>query len=234
MIAPDTQAYAILADRDPVLAGVINTYGRPRPFEWHDGGRTGSSKFAAMLLHVVGQQISAEAAFTIYDRIASLAGDGVPSAAAIAGLGPQRLQRCGLSGARARYAAALAQAQMSGGLDIENLAGLCDDEVIERLTSVPGIGPWSAQTFLIHNLARPDVLPEADNGIRHAVQRLWHLDTVPSAGEVRRRGVVWSPYRSYAAALLWRSLRPVGELSDPKERALRRRASASKVGDASQ
>jgi 3-methyladenine DNA glycosylase/8-oxoguanine DNA glycosylase len=95
---------------DPVLAEVINTYGRPRAFEWHDGGRTSTSKFAAMLLHVAGQRISAAAAFTIYDRIASLAA-GVPTAAAIAALGPERLRRCGLSAARAGYAVALAEAE---------------------------------------------------------------------------------------------------------------------------
>ena len=87
-----------------------------------------------------------------------------------------------------------------------------------------GVGLWSAQTFLLHNLARPDVLPEADRGIGQAIQQLWQLDRPPSSGQVRRRGLAWSPYRSYAAALLWRSLRPAGEPSDPKERALRQRA----------
>src|SRR5579875_2870524 len=116
----DTRAYAVLAERDPVLAGVIDVYGTPAPFAWHDGGRTGSSKFAAMLLHVVGQRISAAAAFTIYDRI-SAAVAGVPSAPAIASLGPGRLRDCGLSRARAGYAVALAEAQLSGVLDIEHL-----------------------------------------------------------------------------------------------------------------
>ena len=98
-----------------------------------------------------------------------------------------------------------------------------DDEAVARLTAVRGVGLWSAQTFLLHNLARPDVLPEADRGIGQAIQQLWQLERRPSSGQVRRRGLAWSPYRSYAAALLWRSLRPAGEPSDPKERALRRR-----------
>jgi 3-methyladenine DNA glycosylase/8-oxoguanine DNA glycosylase len=75
------RAYRSLARRDRVLAEVIAEYGRPPPFQWHDGGRTGSSRFAAMLLHVVGQQISAVAAFTIFDRIATAARGGVPTAA---------------------------------------------------------------------------------------------------------------------------------------------------------
>jgi 3-methyladenine DNA glycosylase/8-oxoguanine DNA glycosylase len=222
MTAEDERAYAGLSRRDSVLAGVLDTYGPVPPFEWHDGGRTGNSKFAAMLLHVVGQRISAVSAFTVYDRIIAATGGGVPTARAIADLDPGRLRACGLSGARARYAMALAEAELGGALDIEHLDAVPDDEVVARLTAVTGIGRWSAQTFLIHNLDRPDVLPEADQGIRQAIQRLWRLGQLPSAARVRQQGRGWSPYRSYAAALLWRSLRPVGELSDPKERALAR------------
>jgi DNA-3-methyladenine glycosylase II len=231
--ATATQAYSALSRRDPVLASVIEQYCRPPAFEWHDGGRTGESKFAAMLLHIVGQQISAVAAFTIYDRISDRVGESVPTAASIARVGVDELRRCGLSRARASYAIALADAESSGTLDIENLDDVSDRDVIARLTAVRGVGLWSAQTFLIHNLARPDVLPEGDIGIRRAVQQLWRLDELPSAGAVRGQGLAWSPYRSYAAALLWRSLRPVGELSDPKERALHRAPRTGKVGDTS-
>lgn len=223
MTSEDASAYAELARRDPVLAGVLAAYGPVPPFAWHDGGRTGTSQFAAMLLHVTGQRISAVAAFTVYDRIIAATGGGVPTARAIAALGPDRLHACGLSAARAGHAIALAEAQLSGPLDIEHLDAVPDDEVLARLTAVPGIGLWSAQTFLIHNLARPDVLPEADQGIRQAIQNLWSLDRPPTPTQVRQRGRPWSPYRSYAAALLWRSLRPATEPSDPKERALRAR-----------
>jgi 3-methyladenine DNA glycosylase/8-oxoguanine DNA glycosylase len=223
--ADDDRAYAELAGRDSVLAGVLAAYGAPTPFAWHDGGRTGASKFAAMLLHVVGQRISAVAAFTVYDRIIAATGGGVPTARAIAALGPDRLRACGLSRARAGYAVALAEAELSGTLGIEHLDAVPDAEVLARLTAVPGIGPWSAQTFLIHNLARPDVLPESDQGLRQAIEHLWSLDRPPSPTQVRERSLPWSPYRSYAAELLWRSLRPAGEPSDPKERALRHLAS---------
>lgn len=144
-------------------ARLILIYGHPAPFEWHDGGRTGSSQFAAMLLHIVGQQISAAAAFGIYDRISTMLG-------------------------------------------------------------------WSAETFLIHNLHRPDVLPAGDLGIRRAVQTQWRLEKLPPPGQVRSRASAWAPWRSYAAALLWRSLRPQGEASDPKERALIKLGAATKPG----
>jgi DNA-3-methyladenine glycosylase II len=102
-------AYRDLARREPVFARLITVYGRPDPFEWHDGGRTGSSQFAAMLLHIVGQQISAVAAFAIYDRISAATG-GILASAGVLGLGQDRLRACGLSAARARYALALAEA----------------------------------------------------------------------------------------------------------------------------
>jgi 3-methyladenine DNA glycosylase/8-oxoguanine DNA glycosylase len=214
-----SQACRDLARREPVFARLTAEYGCPDPFEWHDGGRTGASRFAAMLLHITGQRISAAAAFTVYDRISAAAG-GVPEPARILGLGPGRLRACGLSAAKAGYAVALAQAQEAGQIDIEHLDGLADADAIAALTAVPGIGVWSAETFLVHNLRRPDVLPADDRGIRRAIQDQWRLGALPPPGQVRSRASAWAPWRSYAAALLWRSLRPAGEPSDPKERAL--------------
>ena len=86
------------------------------------------------------------------------------------------------------------------------------------LTPVRGIGVWSAGTFLIHNMRRPDVLPACDLGLRLAVQAQWHRDRLPAPGQVRCQAAAWAPWPSYAAALLWRSLRPASEASDPKER----------------
>jgi DNA-3-methyladenine glycosylase II len=214
-----TSAYRDLARRESVFARLITGYGRPDPFEWHDGGRTGSSQFAAMLLHIVGQQTSAVAAFAIYDRISAATG-GIPAPAGVLGLGQGRLRACGLSAARAGYALNLAEAQTTGAIDIEHFDTLGDSDAIAALTAVRGIGTWSAETFLIHNLHRPDVLPAGDLGIRRAVQAQWHLDKLPSPREVRSRASAWAPWRSYAAAMLWRSLRPPGEASDPKQRAL--------------
>jgi DNA-3-methyladenine glycosylase II len=159
----DPHIYHILGGREPILAGLIDTYGYPPPFEWHDGGRTGDSQFAAMVLHIVGQQISASVAFRIYDRVAAACGD-IPSAAAVLTLQARRLEAAGLSRAKASYIMAFARAQADGAIDIEGMRDLQDAEVIAKLTAIHGIGLWSAQTFLIHNLARPDVLPASDLG----------------------------------------------------------------------
>jgi DNA-3-methyladenine glycosylase II len=217
----DPHIYRVLGGREPVLAGLIEKYGYPPPFEWHDGGRTGDSQFAAMLLHIVSQQISASVAFRIYDRVAA-ACEGIPSPATVLALEGHRLEAAGLSRAKASYIMALARAQADGAIDIEAMGDLEDAEVIARLTAIKGIGLWSAQTFLIHNLARPDVLPAGDLGIRRACAALWTMSSLPSPGAVKIAGAAWAPYRSYASALLWRSLAPVGEESDPKARALER------------
>jgi DNA-3-methyladenine glycosylase II len=209
----------MLAGKEPVFARLIDIFGQPPPFEWHDGGRTGTSLFAAMTLHIVGQQISAIVAFRIYDRLAAACG-GIPTAAAILGLGTARLREIGLSGAKASYITALADAQAGGDIDIEVMAELDDATVMAELTAIRGIGQWSAQTFLIHNLARPDILPTGDLGIRRAVATQWRLKELPSPKIVSEVAAPWVPYRSYAAALLWRSLAPVGVESDPKARAI--------------
>ncbi|MFJ2397970.1 DNA-3-methyladenine glycosylase family protein [Streptomyces sp. NPDC087843] len=208
-----------LASREPAFARLIATYGPQDPFVWHDGGRTGKSLFAALLLHITGQRISALAGFTLFDRIAAAA-DGIPTPEVVQGLGVSRLRSMGLSNTKAECAVALAGAQTHGTLDLDALAGVDDRAVVDTLTSVRGIGQWTAQAFLMRQLHRPDVLPADDMGLRQAVQHQWRLGHLPTVGEVRTRGAAWSPYRSYASALLWRSLKPVGELSDPKERAL--------------
>jgi DNA-3-methyladenine glycosylase II len=217
--AVDPRAYRALVRDEPVFAQLVARYGHQSPFAWHDGGRTGNSLFAAMVLHIVGQQISAVVAFRVYDRIAHACG-GIPTAPALLRLGAERLRNAGLSAAKSSYTLALAQAQASGVIDIEAMTDTDDDAVVDELTAIRGIGLWSAQTFLIHNLARPDVLPGGDLGIRRAVATQWRMPQLPTAKFVTQIGTNWAPYRSYAAALLWRSLAPVGAESDPKARAI--------------
>jgi DNA-3-methyladenine glycosylase II len=224
--ATDPTAYRTLGRKEPVFKRLIEVFGRVSPFEWHDGGRTGTSLFAAMTLHIVGQQISAVAAFRTYDRLAAACGD-IPEAATILRLGTLRLRETGLSAAKASYLTALAAAQTNGDIDIEAMADLDDATIIAELTAIRGIGLWSAQTFLIHNLARPDVLPSSDLGIRRAVAAQWKFSELPSPRAIADVATRWAPYRSYAAALLWRSLAPVGAESDPKARAIAAEKAAS-------
>jgi DNA-3-methyladenine glycosylase II len=213
---PTTGPYDALAARDAVLSRLVSIYGRPDPFISGDGGRTGSDDFAGMVLHIVAQQISWPAALTIFDRIAAAAG-GRPTTAALARVGADGLRECGLPRARASSLLDLAARQDTGLIDVAGMRGLPDDQVIAVLTSVRGVGVWTAQMFLIHQLRRPDILPAADLGIRHGVQAAWHLTVMPSVRQVQDRGGAWAPYRTFAAALLsrtsCRSLREGSELT---------------------
>jgi DNA-3-methyladenine glycosylase II len=207
-VSGDTdRAYRSLRRIDPVFGQLIAAYGHPEPFAWRDPRRTGRSKFAAMVLHIVGQQISNTVAFAIYDRLMAAAG-GVPTPAAILALDHATLRAVGLSEAKSSYVRALADAQSSGAIDIEHLDGVADDDIVKQLTAIRGIGTWSAEMFLVFNLHRADVLPSGDLGIRTAVQRQWRLDELPLPKDVKARGEPWSPWRTYAATLLWSSLGP--------------------------
>ena len=203
-----TQSYDLLLARDPVLRGIADRHGRPDPYTWAGHGPTADSNFSALLLHVIGQQISTSVALVLFARLEEAAG-GRPEPGAVAALGPDRLHALGLSHAKAAAIVGLAEMQLAGTLDVDALDGLDDEQVTAALTAAKGIGPWTAQMFLIHQLRRPDVLPAGDLGIRQAVQRAWALPGLPSIEEVRGLGAPWSPQRTYAAALLWTSLRPV-------------------------
>ena len=111
-----------------------------------------------------------------------------------------------MSHSKAAYLHNLANAVLAGDLAIDTLEELHDDDAIAALTRVKGIGPWSAEMFLIHQVRRLDVLPAGDLGIRTAIQRVYALPDLPVIDEVRQRGTVWSPYRTLASTLLWKSL----------------------------
>jgi DNA-3-methyladenine glycosylase II len=203
---PLDTAYDGLLARDPVLREISRRVGRPDPFSFDDGGRTGSSRFAAMVLHIVNQQISTKVALMLFDRISAGVG-GTPDPDGVVALGRERLHALGLSGAKALAIVDLAQRQLDGDVDLDELDRLGDDEAVRVLCSLRGVGEWTAQVFLIDQLHRPDVLPAGDVGLRHAVQAAWQCPGLPTPEEVRERGRAWAPWRSYAAALLWASLR---------------------------
>lgn len=203
--------YDRLAAVDPVLDGLVHRYGRPDPFVWTLVDGLASTSFAALVLHVVSQQISTAVALTLFRRAEQAAG-GPLDPQRVVGLGADRLHGLGLSRAKAATVVGLAERHLAGALDTAHLDGLPDDDAIAALTAARGVGPWTAQMFLIHQLRRPDVLPAGDLGIRHAVRAGWSLPEVPQVAEVAARGRAWAPFRTYAAALLRASLRP----ADPR------------------
>ncbi|MFJ9098138.1 DNA-3-methyladenine glycosylase family protein [Streptomyces sp. NPDC102405] len=185
-------AYGHLAAADPVLRPLVGSVGRPDPFAWQEGGHPASSDFAAMALRIVGQQDYTAAALAIFGRVwAAMGGDVTP--AGLLALPEDRLRACGLSRAKASYLHDLARRQAQGAIDLENMTDVDDAAALADLTAVRGVGLWSAQLILVHQLKRPDVLPAGDIGIRRAIERAWQLDAVPGAEETSRRARPWSP-----------------------------------------
>jgi DNA-3-methyladenine glycosylase II len=203
----DLTPYERLAAIDDVLAEILRRHGAADPFHWPGADPAGASNFAALALHITSQQISTTAALSIFHRLEEATG-GLPTAQAITELGQARLRECGLSGAKTASLLDLARLHATGVVDIDRLDGLDDAQVIAALTTIRGVGLWTAQMFLIHQLHRSDVLPAGDLGIRRAVQLGWSYGDVPSIDAVTDLGLRWAPYRTYAASLLWASLRP--------------------------
>ncbi|NMO49854.1 DNA-3-methyladenine glycosylase 2 family protein [Actinoplanes sp. TBRC 11911] len=193
---------------DPVLGRLIERVGRPDPFGWSERALPSSSNFEAMALHIVAQQISLAGALTIFGRLTAAVGGTVTPKSLLA-RSDDDLRALGLSYAKAAYLHDLARRQDDGVIDLEHMDDVDDATALADLTAVRGVGLWSAQMFLIHQLKRADILPAGDIGIRRAIEKAWQLDAMPGIEETRRRGTAWTPYRSYAAALLWASLRPL-------------------------
>ena len=198
--------YDTLAARNPVLRDLVARHGRPDPYHWGMLDATGDDRFAGLLLHIVSQQISTAVALRMFTRIEATAGSP-PAPDSVLTLGVEGLRGCGLSHAKAASLLDVARRVHDGSLALDELDTYADEDVVARLTAARGIGPWTAQMFLIHQLRRPDVLPAGDLGIRQAVRTEWHHDTLPAQDDVVELGRSWAPYRTYAAALLWTSLR---------------------------
>ena len=198
-----SRASAHLARVDDVLAALLDSGIDPDPFHG-DSPVPPERRFASMVLHIIGQQISVRVAEVIFGRLEAALG-APPSAEGVLKLGPEALRPLGMSRAKASYLVDLAQRESDGRLSLTEIHEYSDEEALAQLTAVRGIGLWSAQMFLLHQLQRPDIFPAGDVGLRKAVLRAWSLADIPSIKQVEQRAVAWSPYRSYAAALLWRS-----------------------------
>ncbi|NIR30572.1 MAG: DNA-3-methyladenine glycosylase 2 family protein [Gammaproteobacteria bacterium] len=161
------------------------------------------SQFAALCRAVIAQQVSAAAARAIYRRVrAEFAPARVPSAGGLLDLDAGTLRACGLSQPKVRYLRAIAWEFEHGRLRGRYLGRLPDEDVVAILTSLPGVGIWTAEMFLIFGLGRRDVFSSRDLALRVGVQRVEERSL--SAEEVDRVATRWAPYRSIASLYLWR------------------------------
>ena len=193
------EAARLLAARDPVLAGLVAEAGPmriPRPT---------MSPFEALVQAIVYQQLAGPAARAIHGRLIAALDDRVEPEALLA-LSDETLRAVGLSSAKARSLRDLASKALEGAvvLSPRTLARQSDEEVIARLSRVRGIGPWSAQMFLIFQLRRLDVWPVADLGVRHGYGLAWKVPT-PTARELEPLGEPYRPYRTVLTWYCWRA-----------------------------
>ena len=194
------RARRALMRRDPVIATLIRQHG-----ECGLASSQRTDPFHALLHAIIAQQLSTKAAKTIEGRFSALF-EGGPTPAAVARASDEKLRAVGLSPQKLKYVRDLCARILDGSLNLDALAVLTDDEVIEALTSVKGIGRWTAEMFLMFRLHRPDVLPVGDLGIVKAVQRAYKLRSLPTPARLTKIGETWRPYRSVACWYLWASL----------------------------
>ena len=162
--------------------------------------------YGALLRSIVGQQLSTKAAATIYGRMLDLFGGHAPTPKQLLAADPDKIRAAGLSRPKINYLRDLAVHVEKGELELEHLDELPDEQVIEQLVAVKGIGEWSAHMFLMFHLGRPDVLPVGDQGIRRAVQVQYGLRKLPDPKRLEKIARPWRPYRTLACLYLWSSL----------------------------
>jgi DNA-3-methyladenine glycosylase II len=195
-------ADAHLASSDAVMARLVHELG---PVTRPEIGSP-PDLFGALIMAIVRQQLAAGAATAIYRRLAGYFGGQVPTPEDVLNAGPDLRAAAGLSHAKDRAVRALARQVADGGLDLSRLPSLPDDEVLRSLTSVPGIGPWTAGVFMMFRLDRPDVLLAGDLGIRKAAQAAYQLGELPPPKDLEAIAAPWRPYRTRGCLYLWASL----------------------------
>jgi len=163
--------------------------------------------FHALCYEIVGQQLAKQVARTIFSRFQTLFPNNKITAKQIQLLSEETLRNTGMSWSKARFIKDLAQKVNDKTLNLANLTKLDNMQVIKALTSVKGIGPWTAEMFLMFTLGREDVFSYGDLGLKNAIIKLYSLNKDVSKAQIENIVSKWSPYKTYACKILWKSLR---------------------------
>jgi DNA-3-methyladenine glycosylase II len=196
-------ACRFLTEADPRLGDLIARVGeftmRPAPSQ---------SLFASLMRSIVYQQLTGKAASTILGRVSrACAPRRLPTPRELLLVPAERLREAGLSAAKTAALRDLAEKTIDGTVpSLAQIRRMTDQEIIERLTLVRGIGPWTVEMLLIFRLGRPDVFPVSDLGVRKGFGLTFRKGRLPDAAVMLRRGERWRPYRSVASWYLWRAL----------------------------
>jgi DNA-3-methyladenine glycosylase II len=190
---------------DPAMGALIDELGPDRRDPRR--GVAPDDHYGALVRSIVGQQLSTSAARAIYARLTDRYGGRTPTPVEVLEDDPEELRAAaGLSRAKVGFLRSLAEHVIDGSLELERLDQLPDDEVKAELVAVKGLGPWTADMFLMFHLQRPDVLPVGDLGIRRAIMLRYGLEELPDPAAMEAIAEPWRPYRTDACVYLWRSL----------------------------
>ena len=187
-----------LKESDPILRAIIERVG-PYKIEY------GEPTFHSLAESILYQQLNGKAAVVIFNRFIEQTGDPV-TPEGILKLSDAQMRAVGLSKQKTAYLRDLAQKTKDGLLNFERLGDMSNEEVIEHLTQVKGIGVWTAHMFLMFTLRRPDILPTGDYGIQAAMKKHYRKRKWPKPKDMEKIAKSWAPYRSVACWYLWRSM----------------------------
>jgi DNA-3-methyladenine glycosylase II len=200
------EAIEHLRASDPAMRELIDAIGVEGLGDPRRGRPT--DRYGTLVRSIVGQQLSTRAAAAIYARLTDRYGGRTPTPIEVLEDDPEELRvAAGLSHAKVGFLRSLAEHVVDGSLELDQLEELPDDQVKAELVAVKGLGPWTADLFLMFQLQRPDVLPVGDLGIRRAIMQRYGLAEMPTPAEAERIGEPWRPHRTLASLFLWRSLR---------------------------
>ena len=185
---------------DPKIRELVKKY---EPINFDIDG----DPFEALVESIISQQVSWQSARAIFGQLKVQLGTEVIDAQALNSLGFSKLRKAGVSPQKIRYLKDLSLRVVNGQLEFNLLRRKTDDEVSRILDEVKGIGPWTAQMFLLFVLGRPDVLPVDDLGIQLAIQKVYSLRKLPKAEKIEQIATNWHPYCSIASLYLWRAKR---------------------------
>jgi len=192
------QGFRHVRSNDPRLRPILDARG---PLKFRPEGEP----FESLVESILSQQLAGSAASAIINRVRGLYPDGRLEAERIRKTDGKRLRAAGVSPQKLGYLKDLSTHVAERKVDLESLKSMPDDEIIETLDKVKGIGPWTVQMFLIFTLGRPDVLPVDDYGIKTSVQRIYRLRELPKKAKLEELGERWAPYRTVASLYLWHS-----------------------------
>lgn len=189
-----------VAARDPVVAHLVELAG---PLRWRP--RDPHGPFGALVRSIVFQQLAGRAAHAIHGRVLAAAGD-VMSVESLAAVPDEELRAAGLSGAKLASLRDLSAKTLDGTVDLRRLSRLGDEEVVARLSTVRGVGRWTAEMLVMFELRRLDVWPVGDLGVRQGYGLAWDLERAPTAKELGPLGDRFQPYRSVVARYCWEAV----------------------------